>query len=168
MKIVDLANELFIEMESPTSTSISAIAFYLRGQIGKINNLLFEDFQLDGNYEIIDGNGNEISDNAAAILKTIYRVYDYSSQIRSNFNAISTDSVLRVEDNGSSVTKINKNEVIKVLASLKSNEEQNLKDLVTAYRLKQSTPTSVNGDDDIAGFFRGEVTPATLRSYFAY
>ncbi len=168
MKIVDLANELFIEMGSPTSTSIAAIAFYLRGQIGKINNLLFEDFILNGDYEFVDGGGQEISSDAASILKAIYRVYDFNLQIRSNMSAISSDSVLKVEDNGSSVTKVNKNEVAKVLASLKNTEEKALFDLVNSYRIKRSSPQDVHGDDETPGMFLGDITSATLRSPFNY
>jgi hypothetical protein len=166
MKIVDLANELYIEIGSPTSTSIAAIAFWLRGQIGRINNLLFEDFVLDGDYEIVDGNGDEISENAAAILKAMYRVYDFNLQIRSNMTAISSDSVLRVEDNGSSVTKINKNEVSKTLASLKEVEERALKDLITAYRLKLASPSQVVGDDTVVGVFNADLTSASLSSRY--
>lgn len=152
-------------MGEPTNTSIPAISYYIRGQLGAINNLLFEDFYIDNTtYEILDGGGIEIDINAVAILKQIYRIYDYNLRIRSNMNSLTTDSILRVEDDGSSVQRTNRNEVSKTFASLKSSEESILKDLITAYKMKLSSPQSVTGDDTIVGTY-GEKTISDIRTF---
>ena len=54
MKVVDLANELLID-EMPQGTSISAVAHWIRGTIGYLNTMLYEDFSISPiNYEILD------------------------------------------------------------------------------------------------------------------
>ncbi len=158
MKIVDLATELFIEIGEPSYTSIPAISYFLRSKIGEINDLLFEDFIIEsssGQYEILDAGGVEISVNAAAILKKIYLVYSYDILIRANMNLLSQDSLLEFTDNlqGSTVRRTNRNEVSKTYATLKSAEQKNLNDLITAYRIKGAIPSQVTGDDFVAGVY---------------
>src|SRR5438045_1373414 len=167
MKVVDIANEIYIDAGSPTSTSIPAIAFWIRGKVGELNNLIFEDFDIDDDtFEILDGDGNEIPSEAVSIIKKMYKVYDFEVQIRSNMNSISTYSIIEVTDQGSSVRKINRNEVSKTFASLKSTEQQALKDLITAYRMRGASPTQVVGDDTIPGRY-GEVTISDYRVWQA-
>lgn len=154
MKVVDIAQEIYIDAGSPTTTSIPAIAFWIRGKIGTINNLLYESFTISSDtYEIFGDNGEEISPEAVAVIKQMYRVYDYELQIRSNLNALATDSILQVEDNGSSVTKVNRNSVSQTLASIRKNEIEQLDNLVTAYRSRSAEPSQVAGDDTVEGIF---------------
>jgi predicted ATPase len=163
MKIVDIANEIYIESGSPTTTSIAAISFWIRGKVGHINNLLQESFVIDETTkEILDGGGAEISMEAVSIIKKLYKVYDYEIQIRTHMNAITTDTVLEVEDNGSRVKKINRNEVSKTFASLKAQEEAALKNLVTNYRQRLSGPVQITGDDIEQGRY-GEIRIPNLR-----
>lgn len=151
MKVVDIANEIYMDEGSPTSTSVPAIAFWIRGKVGEINNLLFENYVINASYEIVNESGAEITPEAVSIIKKLFKVYYYDVQIRGFMNAITTDSVLEVTDNGSSVRKVNRNEVSKTLSVLKKDEVLQLQQLITAYRLKGSTPSQVTGDDTISG-----------------
>ncbi len=163
MKVVDIANEIFIEAGSPTATSVPAIAFWVRGKVGDINVLLFEDFEISDTYEIVDGGGTEIPIEAVSIIKKLYKIYDYDIQIRINMNALSTDSIIEVTDQGSSVRKVNKNEVSKTFANLKGLEEEALNRLVTSYRMRGASPVQVVGDDTIPGHYNNEITISDLR-----
>lgn len=154
MKIVDIANEIYLDAGSPTSTSIPAIATWIRGKVGAINNLLYESFYVDdGSFEILGESGEEISIEAVSIIKQMYRIYDYEVQIRTNMNALATDSILRVEDQGSSVTKVNRNEISKTLATVRRDEIASLDLLITAYRSRSSPPSQVAGDDTVIGIY---------------
>lgn len=158
MKVVDIANEIYVEAGSPTDTSIPAIAFWIRGKVGAINNLLYECFTInEDTFEILNENGGEISPEAVAIIKQMYRLYDYELQIRSNMNALSLDSILRVEDQGSSVTKVNRNEVSKTLAFIRKDEILSFNSLVDAYRNRSSSPSQIAGDDTIPGAFSSSI-----------
>ena len=44
MKVVDIANEIFIELGEPSSLSIPAITFWVRSNIGKLNNAINTQF----------------------------------------------------------------------------------------------------------------------------
>lgn len=159
MTVTDIANEIFIEHGSPTSTSIPAIAFWVRAKIGAINNLLLETFTFDASYEIVNANGDQISIEAVAIIKKLYKIYDYENQIRTHMNAISQDTILEVSDQGSSVRKINRSEVSKTLAGIKKEEEASLKELVHSYRNRLAAPTQVTGDDTVEGNYSGNGIP---------
>jgi hypothetical protein len=153
MKVVDIANEIYSEAGNPSTTSIPAIAFWIRAKVGAINNLLFESFTIDDTtFEIKNANG-EISPDAVAIIKQMYKLYDYEVQIRANMNALLTDSILRVEDQGSSVTKINRNEVSKTLQAIRKDEITLLNQQVNAYRSGSSLPSQVAGDDTVQGSY---------------
>ncbi len=152
MKVVDIATEIHIEIGQPTDTSIASIAYWVRSKTGEINNLLFESFEIDEDtYEILDANGDEISINAVSVIKKLYKVYYYEVQIRGHMSAVSTDTILEVTDQGSSVKKINRNEVSKTLATLKRAEQDELSDLISSYKIRLSTPNQVTGDDTASG-----------------
>jgi hypothetical protein len=69
-----------------------------------------------------------------------------------------TDTVIEVSDQGSSVRKINKNEVSKTLNSTRNAEYENLIGLISAYKICQSTPIQVAGDDTIEASLKSENT----------
>jgi hypothetical protein len=152
MKIVDIANEIYVESGQPTTTSIPAIAFWIRAKVGEVNNLLLEDFEIDEDTkEILNANGDEIDIQSVSIFKKLYKIYDYEVSIRTHMSAVSTDTILEVADQGSSVKKINRNEVSKTLANLKKEEELSLKTLVQSYRQRLAIPSQVAGDDSVIG-----------------
>jgi len=154
MKTVDIADEIYRELGSPSSTSISAIAFWVRSNIGALNNYLNEAFVINGSYEIVGADSAEINIQAVAILKKMYSIHDYDLKIRANIVSISTSDIISISDKGRSVTKVNKNEVTKALTSLKNEEGRTMNALAIAYKNRDSTPIQVVGDDTVAGSFR--------------
>ena len=154
MKTVDIADEIYRELGSPSSTSISAIAFWVRSNIGALNNYLNEAFVISDSYEIVGSDSAEINIQAVAILKKMYSIHDYDLKIRANIVSISTSDIISISDKGRSVTKVNKNEVTKALTSLKNEEGRTMTALAIAYKNRDSTPIQVVGDDTVAGSFR--------------
>jgi hypothetical protein len=165
MKVVDIANEIYVDAGSPTSTSVAAIAFWVRGKVGDINNLLLTSFIINDEYEIVDGDGTEIPIEAVAIIKKMYKIYDYEIQIRTQMNAVLTDSILEVSDQGSSVKKINRNDVSKTFANLKGIEEAALNNLIHSYRNREAGPSQVAGDDTTPGYYPTATYPNFGRIY---
>lgn len=155
MKVVDIANEIYIEASSPTSTSISAISFWIRGKVGAINSLLCEDFTIDDNTQEISNCSGAISIDAVAIIKQMYRLYDLQLQVANNMNAIANDSLTSVQDNfgGAMFTRVNKNEVAKTLLSMRKDEMTMLNTLVGAYKINRGRPAQVAGDDTVAAMW---------------
>ena len=161
MKVVDVADEIYRELGLPTDLSVSAIAFWVRTNIGELNNLLFTTYAINStSFELVDDCDAEITAEAVAILKKMYSIHYYDLQIKKNIVILSTDTILEVEHQGSKVKKVNKNEVNKNLGTLRKQEIDVMKNLVTAYRLKGAQPRQVAGDDTIAGEYS---SPDTTR-----
>ncbi len=153
MFVQDIASEIWQSINQDSSTSIASISYWVRANLGYINNVLMESFIINDSYEITDQSGaTTIPIEAVAIIKQLYIIYDLGLQIRANFSNLNTDSVIEVEDDNSSVRRVDRNQVAKTLASLKKDEMQTLKDLVTAYRYRNSSPKQTVGDDIYGGY----------------
>ncbi len=162
MKVVDIADEIHRELGSPTDYSVTAIAFWVRTNIGELNNVLMTDYAINAtSLEILDllADPKEITQQEAAILKKMYKVHFYDLEIKKNLISISTDSIIEVRDQGSSVRKVNKNQTSATLVNLRKQESDGLTDLITAYRLRKTEPRQVAGDDTVEGeYHRNDTT----------
>jgi len=156
MKVVDIAQEIYFDLNSPTDLSIAAIAFWVRANVGALNSLLFSSFVVnETTYEIVDSADDvtEIDINAVAVLKKMYIVHRYAVIIRSKLTAIDSDDVVEVTHNDTKVRKLDKNQLIKTVSAEKKQEEEALKLLISAYRGIKFVPGQVVGDDIVAGAF---------------
>lgn len=159
MKVADIANEIYMDLGEPADLSVSAISYWVRASIGKLNSMIFENFALNDTFEIVDtddGDGDsttnaEINIDAVAILKKMYVVHRYSVIIRSKLTAIDSDDVVEVQDQDSKVKRLNKTQIVKAVTSEKKQEEDELRYLINAYRTKSTNPKQVVGDDIVRG-----------------
>jgi hypothetical protein len=164
MKVVDIANEIYMELASPSNTSVAAIAFWVRSNIGRLNNFLNENFSIDtATYEIIntlsDNTTQEININAAAVLKKMYSLHYYDILIRENIGASGTDSFVEVESDGMRVRRVSKTEVGRNLYNLKKAESEELQVMIHAYKSNSASPIQVAGDDTVVGYYIGRNYP---------
>lgn len=156
MKVVDIAQEIYFDLNSPSDLSVAAISFWVRANIGALNSLLFSNFTIDQTtYEIVDADDNttEININAVAILKKMYMVYRYSVVIRSKLTVTDSDAVIEVQEGEFKVRKVDRAQMIRTVSAEKKQEEEELRFLISAYRSKISNPKQVVGDDIVAGGF---------------
>ena len=179
MKVVDIADEVYRELGEPSTISIPAVAFWIRANVGALNNYIGTSYRiLDGSTEVDLDDGDsrtltstleisqivenasgqevelEIGENEKAIFKKMYHIHYYDRLLRNNLTSIASDSVISVSDDGSSVTKINKNEISKVYSQIKKQETEELGFMVAGYKIKHSTPLSVNVDDNVVGHYK--------------
>ena len=84
MKVVDIAQEIYFDLNSPSDLSIAALSYWLRSNVGRLNSLVFVNFSINDSYEIVDGDNDseEIDINGAAILKKMYMINRYAVIIR--------------------------------------------------------------------------------------
>ena len=158
-KIVDIATELYDEFGEPSDLSIPSIAYWLRSNVGDLNILINKKFYIDENtLEITSDDESDIFGNIEkSIFKMLYSIHYYERMMRvSLFNA-TLDSVVSISDEGSSVTKINKNEMAKTYATLRKQISDELNTLTKNYNLNEAKPLQVVGDDTIPGLYPGEV-----------
>ena len=165
MKVVDIATEIFTELSEPASLSVESISYWLRMNVGELNNHLNTSFRLDESSEInnnIDKEDREpsafnsslsfvaeIGPEEKAVLKKMYMVHYYERQLRSTLGAASNDPVVEVVSDGSKVRKINKNELSKTWLQAKNQEYNELQQLISAYVSTQNAPIQIAGDDTI-------------------
>ena len=147
VKIVSIADEAYRELASPSDLSIAAISFWLRTNLGQLNNLIDTSYALDTNTQELE---TGLTIEEAVIFKKLYFVHYYDIKIRATLGAASNDSVVEVSSDGARVRKINKNEISKTWMSARNLERDELTRLITAYKLTGSSPRQVAGDDTIA------------------
>lgn len=169
MKVVDIADEIYSDLGSPSSLSIPPIAFWIRTHIGELNNHIHTAYVINATTLEIeqakpDSTMESIGLDETSVLKKMYTVYYYDTKIRYNIGAAEQDTVIEVSDGGSSVKKINKNEVVKSLTSLKRQEYIELQKLINGFKISRSEPRQVAGDDTVAGEY-GEDNTYDRSSY---
>jgi len=152
MKVVDIADEIYRELSEPTTISIPAISFWIRSNVGELNNRINTTFKIRETapdaYEF-SGSFTTASNEPQVFNEATGALGD--QQIRSTVGAASTDPVIEVASDGSRVRKINKNELSKTYIALKKEEYSELIDLINAYKLRKSSPVQVAGDDTLVG-----------------
>tara|TARA_Y100001938_G_C8091270_1_gene435227 strand:- start:2174 stop:2686 length:513 start_codon:yes stop_codon:yes gene_type:complete len=151
MKVVDIADEIFRELGEPTTLSIPAITYWIRSNVGQMNNLIHTSFFINSKdleiVETVDSKSVEIGEEEKAIIKKMYFIHFYDQKLRTHMIAMDTDTVISVRDGDSGVTKINRNEMTRSMASIKAQEYNELQILVGSYKMTKATPIQVAGDD---------------------
>ena len=120
MTITGLANEIYLELGSPSDLATGAIGFWAQTNIGSLNNFINSNFVLTDN-EIYE-TGVIIAEQEASILKKMYMVHYYDLKLKSNITSLDTDSIVEVKDDEYSVKKVNKNEINRVISQVKKQE----------------------------------------------
>jgi len=148
MKIVDIADEIFRELGQPTEVSIPQIAFWIRVNVGTLNNTINQAYAIDDNtLEISPDPGLE----EKSILKKLYTMHYYDLKIRSTLGAAAIDPIVEVTSDGASVRKINRNQTSQLFLSLKKQEMEDYNSLVASYKMLKAAPIQVAGDDTVEG-----------------
>ena len=152
-KIVDISDEIYRELGEPSDLSHASIAFWLRTNIGDLNILINKKFYITDNtleIGILEDSGDVFGNLEKSIFKMIYSIHYYERLFRNALGAASLDTVLSVTDDGSTVVKINKNELAKTYAQLRNQISDELTALTKNYNLNEVRPLQVAGDDIIA------------------
>ena len=160
MKVVDIADEIFRELGSPSTLSIPPIAFWVRTNLGGLNSKLNTSYVINSTSMEIEQTTTdiagvkttaEIGDNEKYILKKMYLIHFYDVQIRNTLGAASTDAIIEIEADGTRVKKVNKTEQGRWYQNAKRTELEELKNIINQYRSNSSKPLQVAGDDFIHG-----------------
>jgi hypothetical protein len=154
MTTSEIATEIHTELGSPSTLTTSAIQYWVKTNVGTLNNVINTSFTLNDSEEIeqtICGVITAIAMEEAAILKKLYSLHYYDQQIRTNLGAASSDSVIEVESDGQRVKKINKTRIADHLANVKKQESGELNKMIHFYKTNKSSPRQVAGDDTVEG-----------------
>jgi len=157
-KIVDISDEIYRELGEPVDISIASISHWLRTNIEKMNILLDRKYLINSISLEIEHDNNKVFGLAEKnIFKLLYSIYYYERLFRNALGAASVDSVVSVTDDGSTVTKINKNEIAKNYAQIRKQINDELVNLINRYHANEVAPVQIVGDDTMPGNFEKEV-----------
>jgi len=140
-----LASDIYsYEFDGDSSvTTVSAISGWLQSNLGKLNNLLYFSFSVDG---------SDLPVEAAVIHKELYMYNHYSKQARNALRGIINSSqtsdgsnILSVKDADSQVNFVNKNEVAKVYKGMAIDVKTNIDKLVAQYNIYGAEPRQLGG-----------------------
>lgn len=149
-----ISTELFVELDEPTDISPTLITLWLTENIGKLNLIL------NAGYIINPANSEyspELGENEKSILKQLYFIYYYTKKLGAVLSSADSSSVVEITEAGGTIRLLNKNELAKTYMMLKNAEQLKLKDLVSAYKLNNSEPLSVDGTDILTNNYNGSV-----------
>jgi hypothetical protein len=144
---IDIAVEITQDLDI-ADIAPGIIGFWLRNNIGNLNNLLGTSYAIDiYNSEISGGVGEQ----EKAIFKKMYAIYYYGKQVNSNLGATAFDSIMEIASDGSTIRKVSKNQIAQTYLQLKKQETEELNRLVNGYKFGGgpggSNIGSVVGDD---------------------
>ena len=166
MKVVDIADEIYRELGSPSTLSIPAISFWVRTCVGELNNKINTTYSVDlTSLEIKDADACEVEQEEVSIMKKMYLVYYYGKEVRSSLGVGSYDHVILAKDKWTAIRKVNRNDIAKTLSAIKKEETEELNKLVNAYKLRKSNPLQVAGDDTEEGSFPGAASGGVTSLY---
>ena len=148
MKVVDIADEIYRELDFPTTPVLPAIVFWLTSNIGKLNILIATSIEVDNN-EFFP----ELDDSQKEILKTLYYVYYFSKLMRASLGAAAYDWSEVIEGD-TQIRRVSKNEVAKNYYSLKKDLQTEVDDLVFYYKQNLCLPASFSAYADIYQYYR--------------
>lgn len=147
----EIGVELYDEL-ADASLSATGISYWLRTNVGKLNNAINTTFNTPsgGNinlYHTVNSVTVDMQDEEKDIFKMLYEIYYYGKQIRSSMGAASVDPIIEISSDGATVRKINKNEMSKTWLTYRNNAYESLRNAIYAYTYGKSSAQQVYGDD---------------------
>jgi ABC-type Fe3+/spermidine/putrescine transport system ATPase subunit len=146
--ILDIADEIFTELGSPSDISLSSISYWVRSHIGNLNNLIGTEIDISSEtLEFVP----EITEEQKSILKKLHDIYYSFKSIQSNLGASAYD-IISYRSDGAEIRRVDKNNVAKTYLELRSQHQAELDQLVNSYKLGKAIPLQITGDDIFTPF----------------
>lgn len=145
--ILTIAQNTYDELDNPTDTSITAIASWMRNNLGRLNTAINTVFVLNSDLSV----SPDIDLEAQNILTKMYLIRYYDKQIRSNLGASAIDPVRRVSSDGFTVEKLVTSDFAKIWNESKKTLIEDLDKAIRDYRVNKSQTVQVAGNDDTPG-----------------
>lgn len=136
MRINDIANEIFEELGEPEDITQTSIGLWLDANIGSINGLLYECFEIKG--EEIECFNNE----AKSIFKLLYMKRYYLRQHSKNLGAGGVEWTM-IREGDSLIRRASKTDIAKEYKRAADDIQKEIDDLVAAYR-NRVAPRGIN------------------------
>jgi hypothetical protein len=138
MTILEIADEIYRELDSPDDIHIPSIVFWIKSNIGYLNNLLSTSIVLQE-----EGFSPELTEEQKIIFKFLYQIKYLNKKIRDNLGATAYDWS-EISEGDSRVRRVSKNEIAKTYLTQRKDMEEVLDRVVFLYKQNKCTPECVN------------------------
>lgn len=147
IKIVDLADLIWRdELNETTQTSVPEIAYWLRNNgLGRLNDLIHTSFSID--LDTLEIAENNFGVEEAIILAQLYLIKYFQKQSSDFLGAVGVSDTIEYSENGMTIRKLNRTEQSKVWLEMTKQARNDLKDLITGYKIGRATPRSIEGEE---------------------
>jgi hypothetical protein len=130
---------------------VASICAWARNNIGLLNSLIHSNYQVDQTtYELLDGT-SEIGSQELGIYQLLYEINYFTRQQKNTLGIGGIDLAIEVSADGSTVKRVNRNEISKSWSEMKRTAMEQLNKLVNLYRYNSASSgaQSIDGDDII-------------------
>lgn len=140
IQIQKLQEEIFEELERPSSISPSFIGNYVITNAGTLNNLIGTSFSG------VCGSGltPPMQEDELAISKLMFENYWIKRQIKGNLGANAYTDWVTIKEGDSQITKPAKSDTAKNFQVLQKENRIELQFAISAYRIKRSIPAEAS------------------------
>lgn len=147
IQITDLADLIWRdELNETDQTTVPEIAYWLRNNgLGRLNDLIHTSFTVDSDTQEIAQNSFGVEE--AIILAQLYLIKYFQKQSSDFLGAVGVRDTIEYSENGMTIRKLNRTEQSKVWLELAKQARNDLKDLITGYKISKSTPRSIEGEE---------------------
>ena len=152
MTVHQIAEDIYRELDEPDNVTITQIYLWLKASIGRVNALLYREFEYisssdkfmeKGDPDDDDDEDEEMAAQEAEILKHIYFDRFYRQEAQRIRNKTGTE-YRRVTEGDRTVELSNTAMMIKELNALAASNKELLNDLVEGYFLGRYKPKSID------------------------
>lgn len=149
MNINAFASGIWNDLNQPSITSPTAIAWWLYYNVGRLNTMIYT------NYSGVSGSiVPDMGPAEASIYKDIYIVKFWERMVNSNVGAAAWDaSVIQVTEGNRTIKVTDRNNIAKTCLAAKDSAQKDLMQLIALYKINAATPYEVSdGIEPFWGF----------------
>lgn len=149
ISIVNLANNIWKgELQEDSSTNSVSIMYWLRANIGTLNNILGTNYQINQNtLEPNNDGGCILGTEEGSIFKYLYLISFYERQFKAFCGTGGTTIVEQASSDGGTLRFVDKSKIAQLYMQLRKDTENTLNRLVNKYRFRNQNPQQVEGSD---------------------
>jgi hypothetical protein len=142
--ITQIADNIFEDLGRPTDTTLSAIAFWLRNNLGNLNISTNQNYILNQDESV----SPNINSDSYGVFAAMYRVRYFEKKYINGLSTAGYDIPTEVTSDGMTVRLESKIALSKFWSEAQKTAQSELNDLINAYKVDKNLPLQVAGDDD--------------------
>ena len=149
ISVIDLSVNIWKgELQEDSSTSSVSIMYWLRANIGTLNNLLGTCYKINqSTLEPNNDGGCILGTQEASIFKYCYLLNYYERCFKNMVGVNSANIITEATSDGGTLRFLDRGKLGQLYLQLRKDTQATLDKLINRYKYQRGTPQSVEGDD---------------------